>query len=44
VYSALGIDWTKKISGTPSGRDFYFIEPFAAARIQPSKEIAPLFG
>ena len=44
VYSAMGIDWTKKISGTPSGRDFYYIEPFAAARIQPSKEIAPLFG
>lgn len=44
VYSAMGIDWTKKVSGTPSGRDFYFIEPFAAARIQPSKEIAPLFG
>lgn len=44
MYSALGIDWTRKVSGTPSGRDFYFIEPFAAARIQPSKEIAPLFA
>lgn len=44
VYSALGIDWTKKVGGTPSGRDFYFIEPFAAARIQPSREIGVLFG
>ncbi|MEZ5354417.1 MAG: DUF1501 domain-containing protein [Bryobacteraceae bacterium] len=44
VYSAMGIDWTKKLSGTPSGRDFYFIEPFAAKQMIGNREIAPLFG
>src|SRR5258706_4913162 len=27
IYSALGIDWSKKLTNTPSGRDFYYIEP-----------------
>ncbi|MNC99659.1 hypothetical protein D3C83_180190 [compost metagenome] len=25
IYSALGIDWTKTIDDTPSGRRFYYI-------------------
>jgi hypothetical protein len=44
LYSALGIDWKKQISGTPSGRDFYYLEPFAAKAMISSREIAPLFG
>lgn len=44
VYSALGIDWTKKVSGTPSGRDFYYLEPFAAKAMIGNREIQPLFG
>ena len=44
IYSAMGIDWRKKITGTPSGRDFYYIEPFAAQQMIVSREIEPLFG
>lgn len=44
IYSAMGIDWRKKITGTPSGRDFYYIEPFAAQKMIVSREIEPLFG
>lgn len=44
IYSALGIDWKKTISGTPSGRDFYYLEPFAAKAMIGNREIAPLFG
>ncbi|MFN7922530.1 MAG: DUF1501 domain-containing protein [Bryobacteraceae bacterium] len=44
VYSALGIDWKKKIQNTPSGRDFYYIEPFAAKEMIGHREIEPLFG
>lgn len=44
IYSALGIDWKKTITGTPSGRDFYYLEPFAAKAMIGNREIAPLFG
>lgn len=44
IYSALGIDWKKTIGGTPSGRDFYYLEPFAAKAMIGVREIAPLFG
>jgi hypothetical protein len=44
IYSAMGVDWTRKLSGTPSGRDFYFIEPFAAKQMIGNREIAALFG
>ncbi|MEJ7615704.1 MAG: DUF1501 domain-containing protein [Pyrinomonadaceae bacterium] len=27
IYSALGIDWTKTIENTPSGRSFHYVEP-----------------
>jgi hypothetical protein len=43
VYSALGVDWTKAIEGTPSGRAFHYIEPFAAKQMIRSQEISPLF-
>jgi len=26
----MGIDWTKTMKTTPSGREFYYVEPFAA--------------
>ena len=42
VYSALGIDWSKTIEGTPSGRAFHYIEPFAAKQMIRSQEILPL--
>jgi hypothetical protein len=44
IYSALGIDWKKVLKGTPSGRDFYYIEPFAAKAMIGNREISPLFG
>ena len=43
IYSALGIDWSKTIDGTPSGRAFHYIEPFAAKQMIKSQEISPLF-
>jgi len=43
IYSALGIDWSKTIEGTPSGRAFHYIEPFAAKQMIKSQEILPLF-
>jgi len=44
VYSALGIDWKKRIQATPSGREFHYVEPVAAQAIQPNREISVLFG
>jgi hypothetical protein len=44
IYSALGIDWSKKIEGPPSGRAFHYIEPFAAKQMIRNQEIAPLFA
>ncbi|MBK5295096.1 MAG: DUF1501 domain-containing protein [Acidobacteriia bacterium] len=44
IYSALGIDWTKTIKTTPSGREFFYIEPFAATAVIANREITPLFG
>jgi len=44
IYSALGLDWTKVIEPTPSGRAFHYIEPFAAKQMIRSQEISPLFA
>lgn len=44
IYSAMGIDHSKTIGGTPSGRQFYYIEPFATQSIIASKEVGTLFG
>jgi hypothetical protein len=44
IYSAMGIDWTKTLEGTPSGRTFYYLEPFAAKAMIGNREIAELFG
>lgn len=44
IYSAMGIDYSKTIQGTPSGRQFYYIEPFATQQIIANREISVLFG
>ncbi|MBM3811562.1 MAG: DUF1501 domain-containing protein [Acidimicrobiia bacterium] len=44
IYSAMGVDWTKTMKETPSGREFYYIEPFATTKMIANREIAPLFG
>ncbi|MEW6736416.1 MAG: DUF1501 domain-containing protein, partial [Acidobacteriota bacterium] len=42
IYSAMGIDWTKTVSDTPSGRIFKYTEIDADVDTD-SREIAPLF-
>jgi hypothetical protein len=44
IYSAMGIDWKKAMQGTPSGRTFYYIEPFAAKAMIGAREVSQLFG
>ena len=44
IYSAMGIDWKKAMQGTPSGRTFYYIEPFAAKAMIGAREVGQLFG
>ena len=33
IYSVLGIDWSKKIQNTPSGRTFYYVDGTSASGI-----------
>ena len=44
VYSAMGIDWTKKITETPSGRPYYYIENLSPAGPLRFDEITELFA
>jgi uncharacterized protein DUF1501 len=44
IYSQLGIDWTKKITNTPSGRAFEYLEPQSATEFINPSEISVLFG
>lgn len=39
IYSALGIDWTKGLNDTPSGRRFYYINGAAEGKFQPVDEV-----
>jgi hypothetical protein len=39
IYSALGIDWTKTIDDTPSGRRFYYITKTGEDGFRPVEEI-----
>jgi uncharacterized protein (DUF1501 family) len=42
IYSALGIDWTKTVETTPSGRTFHYVEPASGTkymRFQPVQEL-----
>ncbi len=43
IYSALGIDWTKKLGGAPSGREFIYVEPMSSVGFIGSTEIKELF-
>lgn len=43
IYSAMGIDWSKTIETTPSGRRFHYVEPFPSRRAM-AREISVLFG
>lgn len=44
IYSALGIDWTKRITNTPSGRDFLYIDPAAGTKSINFREVAELYS
>jgi len=43
IYSALGIDWTKKIDNTPSGRAFHYIDPSSGTKYVGFKPVDELF-
>ena len=44
IYSSLGIDWTKKITNTPSGRDFEYVEHQSGTEFINPGEITELFS
>lgn len=44
MYSALGIDWTKEITNTPSGRTFEYIEFQSGTNFLDVSEIGALFS
>lgn len=44
IYSALGIDWTKRITNTPSGRDFMYVDPAAGTKVVNFREVSDLFA
>jgi uncharacterized protein (DUF1501 family) len=44
MYSALGIDWTKKVSGAPSGRTYQYVDTLGAPGPIPTDEIASIYG
>ncbi|HWB97120.1 MAG TPA: DUF1501 domain-containing protein [Bryobacteraceae bacterium] len=44
IYSQMGIDWNKRITHTPSGRDFEYLEPMSGTEFVAFREISPLFS
>ncbi len=44
MYSALGIDWSKEIRNTPSGRNYAYVDPLGPNGYIPTDEISTLFG
>ncbi|HQR35561.1 MAG TPA: DUF1501 domain-containing protein [Blastocatellia bacterium] len=44
IYSAMGIDWTKTIENTPSGRAFHYVEPASGTKYVGFKPVQELFG
>lgn len=44
IYSALGIDWTKRLKNMPSGRDFVYVDPAAGTKVVNFREMGWLYG
>ena len=44
IYSALGIDWTKTIETTPSGRAFHYVEPASGTKYMKFEPVKELFA
>ena len=43
IYSALGIDWTKRLTDMPSGRDYVYVDRAAGSGYYPFQEIGELY-
>ena len=44
MYSALGIDWTKEVRNTPSGRAYAYVDQLGANGYIPTDEISSIYG
>ncbi len=44
IYSAMGIDWTKTVENTPSGRAFHYIEPASGTQYVTFEPVSELFA
>ncbi len=44
IYSAMGIDWTKTITDTPSGRAYHYIEMFSPTEMLANRVVRELFS
>ncbi len=44
IYSALGIDWNKRIHNTPSGRTYAYVDSLGPTGIIPTDDIASIYG
>jgi hypothetical protein len=44
IYTALGIDWTKTVENTPSGRAFHYVEPASGTKYMRFEPVGELFG
>ncbi len=44
IYSAMGIDWTKTIEETPSGRAYHYIEIFSPTKMLANRVVRELFA
>ena len=44
MYSALGIDWSKQIHNTPSGRTYAYVDPLGATGFVPTDEISSIYS
>ena len=41
---AFGIDWSKQVKNTPSGRPYVYVDPLGATGDIPTDEIATIYG
>ena len=44
MYSALGIDWSKQIRNTPSGRTYAYVDPLGPNGYIPTDDIPEIYG
>jgi len=44
MYSALGIDWSKEIRNTPSGRTYAYVDPLGPNGYIPTDEISAIYS